>query len=44
MRWIIFLLQLEKADFGSLEERLGNFTIPEKLLEVLKIIRSTHNV
>ncbi|XP_011186692.2 uncharacterized protein LOC105214777 [Zeugodacus cucurbitae] len=36
--------ELEKADFGSLEERLPHFAIPENLLEVLKIIRSTHNV
>ncbi|XP_011201951.3 uncharacterized protein LOC105225258 isoform X1 [Bactrocera dorsalis] len=36
--------ELEKADFGSLEERLPHFSIPEKLLEIFKIIRSTHNV
>ncbi|XP_053955001.1 uncharacterized protein LOC128861115 [Anastrepha ludens] len=36
--------ELEKVDFGSLEERLENFDIQENLLEVFRIIRSTHNV
>ncbi|XP_030372016.1 uncharacterized protein LOC115622256 [Scaptodrosophila lebanonensis] len=39
--------ELEKADFNSMEQQLigsFHFNVPEKLREVLNVIRSTHNL
>ncbi|KAL7731575.1 hypothetical protein ACLKA6_013102 [Drosophila palustris] len=36
--------ELEKSDFNSMEQLIEQFEVPEKLLDILKIIRITHKI